>query len=181
MELLNINTNRTIIRNLSQADLPHFFNYRSDEEVMQYQGMGVMDLDAARTFINSQKDKLFGKPGEWVQYGIEEKQTHQLIGDCAIKLEEREPRIATVGMTISPKFQKKGFAKEVFRGILNFLFNIKNIHRVCELVAAENMASIQLLHSLGFKKEGYFRDSYFENGQWESEFQYAMLKKEWRY
>lgn len=179
MKAFNITTARLKIRNLQSADINHFYKYRSNAEVMKYQGSGVMNLAQATTFINDQKDKLFGKPGEWVQYAIVEKNSNQLIGDCAIKLDEYEPRIAEVGMTISPDFQQKGYATEAFKGILPFLFIEKNVHRICELVAVENVASIQLLHRLGFKKEGYFRESYFENGQWESEFQYALLKWEW--
>lgn len=179
MEHLRIKTGKLVIRHLELLDLPNFHNYRSNAEVMQYQGMGVMNLAEAEVFINDQKDKLFGKSGEWVQYAIAEKNANQLIGDCGIKLDAHESRIAEVGMTISPDFQRKGYATEAFQGILTFLFDTKNVHRICELVAAKNVASIQLLHRMGFKKEGHFQESYFDNGQWESEFQYALLKKEW--
>jgi RimJ/RimL family protein N-acetyltransferase len=177
MKILLIETEKLRIRNLVPEDLVIFHQYRSNAEVMKYQGMDVMDLAKAEAFIENQKDKLFGKPGEWVQYAIADKLTDNLLGDCAIKLDAHEPRIAEIGITIAPENQRKGYAKQAFTGILTFLFNKENVHRVVELVAAKNVASIQLLHSMGFKKEGYFRESYFDNGQWESEFQYALLKK----
>lgn len=117
--------------------------------------------------------------GEWVQYAIENKATRKLIGDCAIKLDLNEPRIAEIGITISHLEQKKGFAKEALAGILSFLFDKKAIHRVVEIVDAENIASLNLLKSTGFRQEGHFIENIFFKGKWGSEFQYALLKREW--
>ncbi len=44
---------------------------------------------------------------------------------------------------------------------------------------AENIASINLLKSLNFKQEGHFIENIFFKGKWGSEFQYALLKREW--
>lgn len=179
MEKLSIHTERLHIRNLISTDLKEFHLYRSNPEVTKYQGFDVMTLSEASEFIARQENKLFGKPGEWVQYGIENKETGKLIGDCAIKLNESDPRIAEVGITISHLHQQKGYAKEVFSGLMDFLFAGKNIHRIAEIVDAENNASISLLESLGFRKEGHFVENIFFKGKWGSEFQYAMLKREW--
>ena len=73
MEKLNINTERLTIRNLESKDLADFYAYRSNPEVTKYQGFDTMNKQEASDFIESQTDKLYGKPGEWVQYGIEEK------------------------------------------------------------------------------------------------------------
>jgi len=64
-------------------------------------------------------------------------------------------------------------------GILTFLFDTKEILRVVETLDAENTASINLLKSTGFKQEGHFIENIFFKGKWGSEFQYAMLKREW--
>ena len=62
---------------------------------------------------------------------------------------------------------------------MTFLFDTIEIHRVVEIVDAENIASINLLKSTGFKQEGHFIENIFFKGKWGSEFQYAMLKQEW--
>ena len=179
MEILNINTERLNIRHLEFSDLANFHIYRSNPEVTKYQGFDVMTIDQAEEFIKDNSTKSFGKAGEWVQYGIENSETKQLIGDCAIKLDQYDTRIAEIGITISHLEQKKGFAKEVLNGILTFLFEIKEIHRVVEIVDAENVASINLLKSIGFRQEGHFIENVFFKGKWGSEYQYAMLKREW--
>ena len=179
MEILNIQTTRLNIRHLEITDLFDFHFYRSNPEVTKYQGFDVMTIEQAEEFIIDNSTKHFGKAGEWVQYGIENSATKQLVGDCAIKLDQYETRIAEIGITISHLEQKKGYAKEVLLRILTFLFDTKKIHRVVEIVDAENTASINLLKGLGFKQEGHFIENIFFKGKWGSELQYAMLKREW--
>lgn len=179
MEKLNIITYRLNIRHLELKDLPDFHVYRSNPEVTKYQGFDVMTEEQAEAFIKQNMKKEFGKAGQWIQYAIEKRETGKLIGDCAIKLQENDIRIAEVGITISHLEQKKGYAKEALLGVLHFLFEEKEIHRVVETVDAENVASISLLKSIGFRQEGHFIENIFFKGKWGSEFQYAMLKREW--
>ena len=180
MKTLYIQTPRLTIRNLRPNDLDDFHKYRSNPEVTLYQGFDVMNREEARAFIEGQKDKQFGKPGEWVQYGLEDNSTQRIIGDCAIKLQKYDPRIAEVGITVSHLQQQKGFAKEAFTGICRFLFEEEKIHRIEETVDVENEASIRLLQSMGFRQEGHFIENIFFNGKWGSEYRYAMLAREWK-
>lgn len=178
MQKIEIQTQRLIIRHLAPSDLSDFYSYRSNPEVTKYQGFGVMNESQAEAFINDNALKFYGTPGEWVQYAIENKGTKTLVGDCAIKLDIHDPRIAEVGITISHLHQQKGFAKEALTGIVKFLFETKNLHRIVEIVDDENTASINLLKSVGFRQEGHFIQNIFFKGKWGSEFQFAMLKNE---
>ncbi len=62
MEKLSISTERLSIRNLEMTDLTDFHYYRSNPEVIKYQGSNVMTIGEA-DFISKHKDKLFGKAG----------------------------------------------------------------------------------------------------------------------
>ncbi|MCW3170041.1 GNAT family N-acetyltransferase [Chryseobacterium sp. 09-1422] len=179
MKKLLLETDRLIIRNLNPKDVDDFYFYRSNPEVTRYQSFDVMTREQAEKFIESQKDRTFGKPGEWVQYAIEKKETEKLIGDCAIKLDHYDQRIAEIGITLSHTEQKKGFARETMNAVLQFLFSLEDFHRVVEIVDAENESSVKLLENCGFKKEGHFIENIFFKGKWGSEFQYAMLRKDW--
>lgn len=179
MEKLNIKTSHLKIRHLELSDLYDFHIYRSNPDVTKYQGFDVMTLKQVEEFIINNSTKHFGEAGEWVQYGIENSNTKKLIGDCAIKLNQHDTRLAEIGITVSHLEQKKGYAKETLYGMLNFLFEKKEIHRVIGIVDAENIASINLLKSIGFRQEGHFVENIFFKGKWGSEFQFAMLKREW--
>jgi RimJ/RimL family protein N-acetyltransferase len=177
--VLQLHTDRLLIRNLRASDVTDFHFYRSNPEIVKYQGFGVYSIDQAREFICEQIDKKLGVGGEWVQYGLEHKQTKKLIGDCAIKLHREDIRIGEIGITISHAEQQKGYAREAMTAILDFLFSIDEFHRVIETVDAENKASIQLLKNLGFRQEGHFIENIFFKGAWGSEMQFAMLRAEW--
>ncbi len=179
MEDINIDTDRLLIRNLNLSDVDDFYVYRSNPEIAIYQGFEVMTKEQSEVFIKTQLDKEFGKAGKWVQYGIENKLTKKIIGDCAIRLSKDDETIAEIGVTISHLEQKKGYAKEVIAGILEFLFIKKNIRRVIEIVDEQNIASINLFKSLGFRLEGHFIENVFFKEKWGNEFQYALLKREW--
>jgi len=177
---LKILTSRLHIRNLKLSDLNDFLIYRSNPEVTKYQGFDVMTPEQAEKFILKYTGKKFGKPGEWVQYGIESQETGKIIGDCAIRLNRTHVEIAEIGITISHLEQRKGYGKETLLGILSYLFDTLQIRRVVETVDAENIASINLLKSTGFRLEGHFIENIFFKGSWGSEFQYAMLRREWQ-
>jgi len=174
-------TPRLKIRNLKEADLEAFHLYRSNPEITKYQGFDTFTKEQAKAFIEEHKIKLLIRPGEWVQFGIENINSQQLVGDCAIYLHQSDSRIAETGITISHLHQRKGYAKETMLGLMNFLFQEKGIHRIVETVDAENQASIQLLKSLSFRKEGHFLENIFFKGKWASEYLFAMLKKEWKH
>ncbi len=178
-EKIRISTQRLIIRNLEPKDLDDFFEYRSNPEVTEYQGFDVMTLKEAESFIMSQCDKKFGNHGEWVQYGIEENASGRLAGDCAIRILDEDPDNAEIGITVSHLHQRKGFAKEAMNGILKFLFEKKNIRRIVELTDVKNIASVNLLRSCGFRQEGFFIENRMFKGKICSEYQYALLKREW--
>ena len=179
MHKLIIDTDRLQIRNLVASDFTNFYFYRSNPEITKYQGFDVFTKKQAKEFIQEELDKEFGNAGEWVQYGIENKRTQKLIGDCAIKLGQHDTRIAEIGITISHSEQRNGYAKETLIAILNFLFSIKDFHRVVAIVDVENIPSIQLLKSIGFRQEGHFIENIYFNKKWGSEYQFAMLRKEW--
>ncbi len=179
MNQLNIETSRLNVRNLRDDDLWDFYLYRSDPQVTKYQGFEIMSMQECEDFIASQTERTFGVAGEWVQYGIEDKNNTRLVGDCAIKLDLHDARISEIGITIAPVNQQRGYAKECLSAILTFLFDHAGILRVVETVDADNLASVKLLESIGFKKEGYFIENIFFKGRWGSEYQYAMLKREW--
>ncbi len=175
-----LESDRLFLRNLSEKDLDEFYLYRSNPEVTKYQGFDVYSREQAKEFILSQKNKLFGTPGEWIQLAVEDKRSKKLIGDCALKLEEDDPRIAQIGCTISPAQQNNGYAKEIMLTLMRFLFKEHNIHRIVEITDVLNISSIKLLENIGFRREGHLKENIWFKGRWGSEYIYAMLKSEWK-
>lgn len=174
-----LDTPNLLLRKLIPGDVNEFLEYRSDPEVAKYQGFSPMTIKEAESFIENQIPVEFKKPGEWFQYGIEEKASKKIIGDGAIKFFEDEIRMVELGITLSRSRQNKGFAKETMSHLLSFLFQDKDFHRVMAVVDAENVNAIRLLTSLHFRQEGFFKENIFFKGKWGSEVQFAMLREDW--
>lgn len=175
---MTLETDRLLLRDLRMVDLDDFHSYRADPEIARYQEYEVMDRTMAAEFIEKHARLDDHVHLHWKQYGIELKETAQLIGDSGIMI-DRENEFAHIGITIAHSAQRNGYAKEVLLGLMSHLFDTLQLHRIVEIVDENNSASIALLKSAGFRQEGHFIEHVFFKGRWSSEYQFAMLRREW--
>ncbi|MEM7373617.1 MAG: GNAT family protein [Bacteroidota bacterium] len=173
-------TARLTLRPLRMTDLEEVYGYRKDPEVVRYQSFEPFTREMTSDFMKEQAGLIFHKAGQWVQIGFALTETDKLVGDCAVKRFAHEPLIVEIGYTIAREHQRQGYAREGISGLLNFLFQQKQIHKVQALIDVRNIASIRFVEKLGFQKEGHFRENYFENGQWWDEVQYGLLRSAFR-
>jgi L-amino acid N-acyltransferase YncA len=73
----------------------------------------------------------------------------------------------------------KGTGKKLGLAALDHIFKKKSCHKVCGQVIAENVASLKLHTSLGFKQEGIFRDHYIHEGVCHNVVHFGILKSDW--
>lgn len=176
---LTLESRRLLLRPVIEKDLDDFFEYRSKPEVARYQLWEPFERQQSLDYILKFKDSVPGIPGQWFQMGIVLKEENKLIGDCAIKLLEHEPRIAEIGCNLSPAYQRKGYAGEALSMMLDHFFMKTDLHRVVGIADCENLASVRLLERLNMRREGHFIQDIWFKGKWGDEYSYAILKDEW--
>ncbi len=172
-------TARLIIRPLGLEDLNDFHAYRSDPEVARFQGYEPMSEPECTAYLTKNVQTEFGVPGKWKQFALELQSNGNVIGDIGIHFREEDPKTCELGISLHRQYQRKGFAKEGMLAVLDYLFCTLKVHRIAERLDSENEDSIKLLESIGFRKEAFFLENYFSDGQWRSELQYALLHREW--
>jgi RimJ/RimL family protein N-acetyltransferase len=179
---MKLETERLIIRNLRDTDVDDFYEYRSDPRVCEFQGYEPIERENAAEWIAKMKDAEFGKAGEWSQLGVELKAENKLIGDIGLKPESYDARIVEFGISFSVDYQGKGFAKEALTKIFSYLLAEKGVHRIFGIMDVENPKMIGLIENLKFRREGEFKESFWDAGKksWRDEYLYAMLKKDWK-
>jgi RimJ/RimL family protein N-acetyltransferase len=69
--------------------------------------------------------------------------------------------------------------REVLTALIGHGFNAMALRRLEAEVVPGNIASIQLLRELGFKKEGLLRQRYVQKGQAVDSEIYGLLNHEW--
>ena len=73
----------------------------------------------------------------------------------------------------------KGYGREAMQLGLKFAFHELNLHRVCLTVFSYNQAAIKLYQSLGFTREGTYREHLHRDGQRHDMILYGLLHHEW--
>lgn len=108
--------------------------------------------------------------------GLIEKTSGKFIGDFAYwKIDNKNSR-AEIGYALKPEFWGKGFMKEAMIQIINFGFNDLKLHSIEANINPGNENSRGILTKLGFKKEAYFRENYYFNGEYLDSEIYSLLK-----
>ncbi len=176
MNEVHIKTERLTIKSVSLTDAPDMFEYRTDECVVRFQTLNPKSINEIEDFIKDYT-KFFNIEDKWFQLGI---YLHEkMIGDIGIHFIGPRNMQCEIGYTISHLYQNNGYGKESVRGVVNYLFKELKKHRIVASVDPGNAASIALLESVGFRKEGRFKKSILHNGRWEDDLVYALLDKEW--
>lgn len=176
---LPLESSRLRLRRFIAADLPAFQAYRTDPEIARYQGWESCTQAEAQQFLVGQQQAIYGMPGHECQIAIERKARPGLIGDCYLKVDKDEPRLATLGFSLAREFQGRGYATEAVSRLLDDLFGARGLHRVIAYLNSENVRSRALLERVGFRREGHYLQCYWKNGRWEDAYSYALLEREW--
>jgi [ribosomal protein S5]-alanine N-acetyltransferase len=178
-DLLDIRTQRLVLRRFRPEDLPEFLLYRNDPEVTRFDGLDHITPEEANDLIERQAVLPAGAPGHWLQIAIE-LPGEGLIGDCGFRVDDVTVGTAEVGYRLKRECWGKGYGSEAVGGVLQWAFDILGLHRVIALIDTRNAASIALVERLGFRREGAFQQSYREGQGWSDEYLYAILEDEWR-
>jgi RimJ/RimL family protein N-acetyltransferase len=173
-------TARLRARPFEPRDVEPFVAYRADPDVERYQGWSDFTAERGRAFIDAQQGDRPGVPGEWFQFALEERTSHELVGDVALHPSAEEPGEAEIGVTLATAYQHRGYGTEAVRGLLGYAFGHLALHRVVAITDVRNVPAQALLQRAGLRREAHFHENHFFKVSWSSEFVYAMLDREWQ-
>ncbi|WP_294241641.1 GNAT family protein [uncultured Chryseobacterium sp.] len=176
--MMQVYTERLLLRDMTIEDAPAIFDYRSDAEANTFQSWIPTSLKEVENFI-LRNHKEFNQRESWYQILITDKETKAVIGDIGIHFFGNENTQAELGITLNKDFQGKGFAAEALKGIISLLFTDFRKHRIMASVDPDNLNSIKLMERVGFRKEGHFVKSLFWKNRWVDDIIYAILCEEW--
>ena len=171
-------TERLDVRPFTTADVEPLAAYRADPEVARYQTWSDYTRDQAAALVESVQHLALGTPGSWHQLALEDRALGALVGDLACRVDEVEPRQLEVGFTIAAVHQRRGYAAEALRGLLDHAFTSMGLHRVVAVTDARNDAAAALLQRVGMRQEGHLLENVFFKGEWGSELLFAVLARE---
>ena len=99
-------------------------------------------------------------------FAIIDAEKDELIGNCGFPKLDHLNKAGEVGIFIGNKdYWGKGYGQEVLRLLLDFGFNILNLHNISLKVYSFNQQAIKCYKKVGFKEAGRIRESKFVAGK----------------
>ena len=114
--------------------------------------------------------------GKEFPFFIFRKRDGELLGACNINnIRYGVMHSGDIGYWIGSSFTRKGYCRAAVRCTLRFAFNYLKLNRIEAVTRVENIASQNLLLSVGFTKEGFSRRLLKIDGEWCDHLRFAIL------
>lgn len=167
---------RLLLRQFTDKDLEHVYRGLSHPEVIKYYGVSYASLEETKEQMKWFAD--LEKSGSGIWWAITSAEDDTFFGATGLNNLTKEHRKAELGFWLLPQFQKKGIIRESVPMVLNYAFEVLNLHRIEAIVETENVASAKALENLEFQHEGRMRDFEVKNGHFISVDIFSRLKEE---
>ncbi|MET9345217.1 GNAT family N-acetyltransferase [Streptomyces termitum] len=136
----------------------------------------VHDLDSARAFLRAYADKAASDTGRL--YGIWSDGT--LVGGVLLRTMDVAAGTAEAGCWLEPAAAGRGLITRACRLLIDWVVEVRGLHRVEWLASSENAPSIAVARRLGMTREGVLRENYPHRGVRTDTEVWAVLAPEWR-
>lgn len=82
---------------------------------------------------------------------------------------------AEVAFWIAPAHQDAGYGRDALSTLVDYAFDQLGLHKLAAEAFATNEASMRLLESIGFEREGRLREEEYVDGEWVDVVRYGLL------
>jgi RimJ/RimL family protein N-acetyltransferase len=142
-------SSRLYVRYFKPSDLETIYKYRNDIRCSKYQTWADTSLEELKAFIYELRNKKIGK--DWIQLAIIRSEDDLHIGDIYLNFDETS---ISIGYTIDADYHRQGYGYEILVELLKYLKDNFKQKSILAKVFIPNIASINLLHKLKFKRVG---------------------------
>lgn len=101
------------------------------------------------------------------------------IGMWGIELKQMQHQSASMGLSLAPEYQGKGYGTEAVKFMVDWAFRHGNFHSLRLQALATNAKGIEAYKKAGFVLEGTIREACWDNGKWEDLVCMGVLRSEW--
>ena len=125
-------------------------------------------------------DTVVAIDGDRLSWAVTTHADESLVADVTMILTSVEHCQLEIGYTVHPDHQRRGYATEAARALIDFGFGVVGAHRIVGRIDARNHASAAVLEHAGMRREAHLRENELVKGTWTDEVIYAVLFDEWR-
>ncbi|WP_134683055.1 GNAT family N-acetyltransferase [Brevibacillus migulae] len=175
-----LETNRLVLREMTEQDASDLYAYYSDREVSKHlDWFGPESEEHAKKLIAYWREQY--QEDTFMRFGIVRKGENKIIGTIPINPVRgpfRWKLPVVLGYDLSRDYWNQGIMTEALEAVIAYIFETLGNHRITAEVIPDNAASLKVLEKLGFEKEGLLRQHLYHDGNrtWHDVITLALLK-----
>ncbi len=175
-----LETERLILKNITEEHAEGFFRLRTDDDVMRY--VEVERPKSVEEALQALRDNYIPKwqRNEGLTWAIHSKEDDTYIGNIGLFRTIPEHHRAEIGYTLFPRFWGKGLMSEALQAVIGYGFEGMKLHSIEANINPLNEASAKILDRHGFVREAYFNENYYWQGEYLDSAIYSLLVSDWK-
>ena len=160
------------IRSLLPADIPDWYAYLREPEVIQHTSWNLRDINDLYALYH---DYQCEGPETPLRFAIAERATGRLVGTLGFNHRSLQHRHAEIAYDLAPAWWGRGIATALCLDASDWALQAQHWLRVQAVVLDTNAASIRVLEKAGFEREGWLRAYRVVRGAAGNFFMYARV------
>jgi RimJ/RimL family protein N-acetyltransferase len=174
-------TERLLIRDFDEVDLPDVHAMRCDPEVARFMDFAPETLDESRAWLEGVIFHNRKVPRAAYNLAIVHREDGRVIGWIGIGDSERYPTKGELGFgyMLNRAYWGQGYATEAARAIVSFGFTALGGRRISAWCYADNQASARVLEKAGLRFERRFSTIETKSGRAVECLEYALSADAW--
>ncbi len=172
----DLETERLLLRRVSKNDAYEIMQLRGNAETMKYIPRplvkNIEDALVHVALINEKNDA-----NEGINWAITIKNNPKLIGIIGHYKIQKENFRTEIGYMLLPEFHNRGIVSEAIRKVVDYGFDVMNLHSIEAVIDPRNFASEKVLQKNNFVKEAHFIENEFAQGKFWDSVIYSLLKR----
>lgn len=169
-----IETERLILRRITNDDVNEIFELRSNPETMKYIPRPlVKTTEDALEHVAMIEEKIVTNVG--INWGITLKGNSKVLGIIGYYRMQPENYRAEIGYMLLLDFHGKGIISEAVNRLITYGFDDLKLHSIEAVIDPENIASEKVLQKCGFVKEAHLKEAEFYEGKFLDKVIYSLL------
>ena len=177
-----LEASRLLLREVKEQDYNDIYEIYSDEDAVRYQQIKPMDSieqaqKSVNSFLNGYKNKMF------IRWCIADRNNDKVVGLITLHTFDNWNSKAEVGYMLNKKYWNQGIMSEAAQKVIEYAFEVIELHRIEASIHPENIASNKLTMKLGLQKEGLKKDAAYnrKTGEFEDRLIYGLLNRKGKY